>query len=81
MLSPTETDDIRTAGSAGIRALQLSAHLWRVTRTDGVVLGHVQAVQRSDGIRYAAKLRLPGGSRSLFLGEFWQLSDAFDTFG
>lgn len=55
--------------------------LWRVVHADGSVRGHISLVPASDGPRYAAKLILTGGVRTMFLGEFWQLADALDCFG
>ena len=63
-----------------IRATPVMETLWRVCNASGTVLGHVHAVERTDGERFAAQLILPGGVRTLFLGEFWRLRDAIETF-
>ena len=83
----TVTNSNRRSGGHGesirvgrIVATPVMETLWRVCNESGSVLGHVHAVERVDGERFAAHLILPGGVRTLFLGEFWRLRDAVETF-
>ncbi|HLP23822.1 MAG TPA: hypothetical protein VK139_07260 [Microbacteriaceae bacterium] len=63
-----------------VSAKAVTTTLWRVSGRDDRVLGHVRLVDSKHGERYAATLILPGGVRTMFLGEFWSLSDALDCF-
>ena len=76
--SPTSSPNIVRYGTVAAKAV--SPTLWRVTARDERVLGHVRLVSAKHGDRYAATLILPGGIRTLFLGEFWSLNDALDCF-
>ena len=54
--------------------------LWRVSRTAGAVLGHIE-LRDHDGLgRYAARRLVKGGVRSMPLGEFWSPRDAAECF-
>lgn len=64
-----------------VTAKPILPSLWRVVGPDGAVRGHINTVAARDGERFAAKLILAGGIRTMFLGEFWQLEDALDCFG
>lgn len=50
--------------------------LWRVTRADGEILGHIEAIPTELGVRYAAKRANPRLQRFVVLGEFWQIDEA-----
>ncbi|PDQ35175.1 MAG: hypothetical protein B5766_07605 [Candidatus Lumbricidophila eiseniae] len=52
--------------------------LWRVTRADGLVLGHIE--RRSDSERYRVRRMRAGTLRSLPVGEFWSPREAADVF-
>ena len=52
--------------------------LWRVARADGAVLGHIERGGESE--RYRSRRLLPGGIRSMPLGEFGSPLDAVDVF-
>lgn len=59
--------------------------LWRVSRRDGHIVGHIERILDSAGDRYSARrLRrpapgaLPAGT--LALGVFWRLDDAQASF-
>lgn len=52
--------------------------LWRVIDRRGVVIGHLQAVRQSDGIRYRARRFQTSARAFLDLGEFWSAGDALD---
>lgn len=69
-----------TVAHGTVSAKPVTCTLWRVSARDDSVLGHVRQVESKFGERYAATLILPGGIRTLFLGEFWSLSDALDCF-
>src|SRR6218665_1605721 len=52
--------------------------LGRVTRADGLVLGHIE--RRSDSERYRVRRMRAGTLRSLPVGEFWSPREAADVF-
>ena len=76
--STLSTKPVVTYGT--VSAKQVTPTLWRVSARDERVLGHVRLVPAKHGNRYAATLILPGGVRTMFLGEFWSLTDALDCF-
>jgi len=59
---------------------QLHDALWRITRSDGGVLGYVERVTAPGGHRYRAKRFLPRQRRFLVDGEFWSMDDAVECF-
>lgn len=63
-----------------VTAKAVTTTLWRVSGRDDRVLGHVRLVEARHSQRFAATLILPGGVRTMFLGEFWSLNDALDCF-
>lgn len=74
---PRETFPARVSG---LTITPVAPALWRVTRTGGAVLGHIER-HGSDGLeRWAARRRGPGGVRSHQLGEFWSATDAAECF-
>ncbi|MBT2499782.1 hypothetical protein J7E25_11815 [Agromyces sp. ISL-38] len=55
--------------------------LWRVAKPAGTVLGHIERRDSGGGVeRYRARRLLPGGIRSMDLGEFWSPLDAAECF-
>ncbi len=73
----------RTPGSdtrvrRGISLIQLHDDLWRVTRTDGEVLGYVEGFDDPRGHRFRSKRLITLHKRFLLLGEFWSFDDAVD---
>lgn len=62
----------------GISLVQLHDELWRVTRSDGDVLGYVESFLEPRGRRYRSKRFLPLQKRYLPMGEFWSFDDAVD---
>ncbi len=62
----------------GLHISAAAPGLWRVARADGAVLGHIE--RPGDSERYHARRLLPGGLRSVPLGEFWSPRDAADVF-
>lgn len=62
----------------GVRVLTLHDALWRVTRTDGEVLGYVESFEEPRGIRFRAKRMIPLNKRFIVRGEFWSFDDAVD---
>jgi hypothetical protein len=64
----------------GVASIQLHDDLWRVTRTDGEVLGYIEQVSSSAGTRFVAKRMLQRQRRFLPVGEFWTVDDAMDCF-
>jgi hypothetical protein len=65
---------------SGIVAIQLNHDLWRITRSDGEVLGYVHRWQAAAGVRFQAKRMLQRQRRFLPLGDFWSIDDALDIF-
>ncbi|MDO9398405.1 MAG: hypothetical protein Q7T71_17820 [Herbiconiux sp.] len=49
---------------------------WRVTAASGAVLGYVEQVDSDGLIRFRAKHLVPGTTRVVELGEFWQRDEA-----
>lgn len=61
-----------------LRLLDAAPALWRVVDRSGRVIGHLQALAHSNGVRYRAR-RFHAASRAfLELGEFWSAADALD---
>ena len=81
-----ETDPVaqgvfdRAATRLGVASIQLHDDLWRVTRTDGEVLGYIEQVTTAAGSRFVAKRMLQRQRRFLPVGEFWTVDDAMDCF-
>lgn len=70
----------------GIAMIQLHDELWRVTRTNGEVLGYVERFTTPSaggrgGTRYRAKRMLVSQRRFVAVGEFWTIREAIDCFG
>jgi hypothetical protein len=63
---------------AGLTISPAAPGLWRVARIDGAVLGHIECA--ADGERFRTRRLLPGGTRSMPIGEFWSPRDAADVF-
>lgn len=61
--------------------VQLHDALWRVTRTDGEVLGYIEQFDVNAGQRYRAKRFIARQRRFIIMGEFWDIDDAIDCFG
>ncbi len=70
----------RAATRLGVASIQLHDDLWRVTRTDGEVLGYIEQVTTDAGSRFVAKRMLQRQRRFLPVGEFWTVDDAMDCF-
>ena len=68
------------AALAGLTIVAVGPGLWRVARTSGQVLGHIERRRVGDLDRYAARRLLVGGIRSIELGEFWSPADAAECF-
>jgi hypothetical protein len=65
----------------GIAMIQLHDELWRVTRSNGEVLGYVERFPERGGWRYRAKRMLVSQRRFVAVGEFWTIAEAVDCFG
>ncbi|MCD2442386.1 hypothetical protein LQ757_08875 [Agromyces sp. SYSU K20354] len=66
-----------------VRGLTISPaapDLWRVARTSGAIVGHIERQGRDDHVRYRARRALHGGIRSIELGEFWSPREAAELF-
>ncbi len=64
----------------GLTIIAVAAGLWRVARTGGAVLGHIERLNVDGVERYTARRLLGGGIRSMELGEFWSPADAAECF-
>jgi hypothetical protein len=64
----------------GLALIQLHDTLWRVTRPSGEVLGYIEQLLESDGLRYRAKRLIVRQRRFISIGEFWRMDDAVDCF-
>jgi len=74
---PHETFPVRMPG---LTITPVAPGLWRVSRTAGAVLGHIE-LRDHDGLgRFAARRLVNGGIRSTPLGEFWSPRDAAECF-
>lgn len=62
----------------GIAVVPLHDELWRVTRTDGEVLGYVESFLEPRGNRYRAKRLIAVQKQFRNFGEFWNFDDAVD---
>ena len=65
---------------SGPELVRLSGSLWRVTRTTGEILGHIEAFAAEGGTRYRAKRFHHRQRRFLTDGEFWDVNDAIACF-
>ena len=64
----------------GVAVIPLHDDLWRVTRTDGEVLGYVDRTSTPAGDRFTAKRMLQRQRRFVAIGEFWTIDDALECF-
>lgn len=66
------------ARGAAVRLATAAPSLWRVLDASGRVLGHLQAVPSSTGVRYRARRFHPASGAFRDLGDFWSPDDAVD---
>lgn len=64
----------------GLTITPAAPSLWRVSRTGGPVLGHIERHEVGGLERWAARRLVAGGIRSMPLGEFWSAPDAAECF-
>ncbi|WP_232497358.1 hypothetical protein [Agromyces humatus] len=64
----------------GLTISPAAPDLWRVSRASGAVVGHIERHGGDDRVRYRARRVLPGGIRSIELGEFWSPREAAELF-
>ncbi|MCP2030614.1 hypothetical protein L1277_000678 [Okibacterium sp. HSC-33S16] len=75
----TETAGAETLRShAGIELVKVHDGLWRVRRSDGRILGHIERVHTAAGNVYVAKRFNAVRASFLSLGQFWNIQDAVD---
>jgi hypothetical protein len=67
-----------TAPLRGIEVVPRRGGLWRVARTDGVVLGYVERLD-DEGIRFRAKRMLARAAGFTVIGDFWTADQAVDA--
>jgi len=65
---------------AGLALVRVHDDLWRITRTDGEVLGYVERFAVRDGLRYRAKRYMARQGRFVAMGDFWGFASAVDCF-
>lgn len=74
--NPVEAPPLERPG--GFRLTGAGPALWRVLDASGRVIGHLQAVAHSQGVRYRAR-RFHTATRAFRdLGDFWSADDAVD---
>ena len=84
--APSRTASLRAreafpATLVGLAITPVAAALWRVSRTGGPVLGHIEHHDVDGRAQYSARRVVSGGGvRSLPLGEFWSARDAAECF-
>lgn len=66
------------ASGAAVRLAFAAPALWRVLDASGRVLGHLQAVPDSRGMRFRARRFHPASRAFRDLGDFWSPDDAVD---
>ena len=64
----------------GLQISPAAPGLWRVTRPQGAVLGHIEQRGFGDEVRFGSKRLVAGGIRSIELGEFWSSRAAAEVF-
>lgn len=64
----------------GLTISAAAPDLWRVARPNGAIVGHIERHGRDDRERFRARRVVPGGIRSIDLGEFWSPSEAAELF-
>jgi hypothetical protein len=64
----------------GLTITPVTPALWRVSRTGGPVLGHIELRDVDGQFRYSARRIVNGGVRASPLGEFWSPRDAAECF-
>lgn len=82
-LSRAESPRLRGAFPVELVGLTISPvtpALWRVSRTGGPVLGHIELRDVEGHPRYSARRVVNGGVRASPLGEFWSPRDAAECF-
>ena len=67
------------AAPHGIEIIPRRGGLWRVARTDGVVLGYVERITEEGGTRFRAKRMLLRAAGFSIVGEFWSADDAVEA--
>jgi len=72
--------DELTLSRPGIAVTRVHDELWRVTKTEGDVLGYIECFTVHDGRRYRAKRFLARQRRFVVMGEFWSVDDAIEVF-
>lgn len=60
------------------RLIAAAVGLWRVTDSNGLVIGHIQSVADARGPRYRARRFHPSSRAFRDLGEFWSADEAVE---
>ena len=68
----------RLAPRSRVRLVPAAPSLWRVLEPDGLVIGHLQEVAESGGIRFRARRLHPESHTFRDLGDFWSADDAVE---
>jgi len=70
---------LRRATPRGLDIVPRRGALWRVARTDGLVLGYVERVDDAAGARYRSKRLVARASAFDVIGEFGVPDDAIEA--
>jgi len=62
----------------GVRTVALHGGLWRITRLDGTVIGHVR-LDAAEGAPFVAMRFVPRAAAFRELGRFWSAGEALDA--
>ena len=68
----------RLAPRSRVRLVAAAPSLWRVLEPGGHVIGHLQEVAQSGGIRFRARRFHPVSHEFRDLGDFWSADDAVE---
>jgi hypothetical protein len=70
---------LRRSAPRGLDIVPRRGALWRVARTDGLVLGYVERVDDEGGERYRSKRLVARASAFDVIGDFGQPDDAVES--
>jgi hypothetical protein len=63
----------------GLQVVPRRGGLWRVARTDGLVLGYVERVDDEAGGRYRSKRMRDRAAGFTLIGDFWSADEAVEA--
>jgi hypothetical protein len=68
----------RLRGGSPVRLTEAAAGLWRVIDRQGRIIGHIEAREEHEGVRYRARRFHAASHAFRDLGAFWSADDAVD---